>query len=553
MTRPIFLRLMLLFPVLLLVLNLAYSPLLPGLGDNHTADGIHPQEEAPAGTAPGLNIKLPVRVTRAITPVTPTIPGSGGTPITYVEDLQKENFTVLINGQATPVLDFAMRKRSLAASPESTASTAGRQLLLSFDASDYPGIPAAAVNYVVHHILAPSDRLWVRSPLHTYQIDPQFAKEEITNYIETVLQTDFRQWKESKTQSLENLNLTMAALEKKLDGKRVGMNSILLFINTYTYQWRKFDKEFLLSGLEQYPELVSFAAQKPGDTWAIHFQERDLLPMLNRYRRLASRLKTHIDKLPKNIAENVALIRSSLDKIEKSMLFADEFPLQELADVFLGANIEYNAVFFSSRNQEETTGETVSVIPGYEQILRTLSHQTGGLTLELDTGTPDPAAELDTVTRHVDVYYELAFGVGTEPGDKQIEIRVNPAGTETYYKRKFKKEELTWLKQWVEQELSLDGVTLEGRQLSFTVSGFSMNQNAGTQSGKGLVKIEIRVIDDTNTVVYGTANTLQPVEKTIKISLPLPEKIKGYYKLSITVRDLAGGKNREVNKYVKIN
>ena len=339
-----------------------------------------------------LYLKVPVRVIAK---------SDHNTGYQYVTHLNKEDFTLHINGQSRPIVDFSKKKRAIVdVSP-------GRQFVLSFDASGYGKPLVDAVSHFVHHILTPSDQLLVRSPFHTYQINPQFTKEDIVKYIKTNLERDALQWKENKKLALNNLSQLIENLEKKLDAKKGGIRSVLFFINHYTHQWRKFDKEFLLSSLEQYSEMASLLAQGGGEKWLIHFQERDLIPMLAKYQRIAAKLKKFVSKLPKGYEESAALIQGSLDKIEKSMLFAGDFPLEELLNVLLGGNISYNVVFFSGQSQENQPGVPVSISPGYEEILKDISRRTGGIFLRAKPTNPGLVQHLETISKHVDIYYEL--------------------------------------------------------------------------------------------------------------------------------------------------
>jgi hypothetical protein len=480
-----------------------------------------------------LFFKLPVRVISQKEPA-----GE------YLKDLNKNDFELLINGQKKPLKDFFQKKRSIAGIP------AERQFVLAFDAVDYGQPLADTVSHFVHQILTPSDQLLIRSPIHSYRINTESSKEEVIQYIKTILEKDMKQWKENKAASLDNLNKLIENLEKQLDAKIGGIRSVLFFINHYAYQWRKFDKGFLLANLEQYSDLTSLLAQKSGEKWLIHFQERDLIPMLARYQKIADRIKKYLSSLPKEYEDKVQLIHNTLDKIEKSMLFSEDFPMAELLDMLLGVNINYNVIFFSTQDQKTDSGDSIS--PGYEKILKDISRTTGGISI-ISTDT-NLVKHLEAITRHVDFYYELVFTFAGEPEDKNIEINVTP-GSSVFYKKKFRKEELAWLMDWVKGEIGLSGFALAGHQLSFTISGFKMNpiKNANGQPvPTGIIKVEIRLIDDKSATVYETGNTLRAKDKSFHVSLKLPSEFKGYFKLSITATDMIASQSCQLNEYVKI-
>ena len=480
-----------------------------------------------------LFFKLPVRVISKSEPV-----GE------YEKDLNKDDFELRINGEKKSLVDFFKKKRSIA------SITGERQFVLAFDAEDYGKPLADTVSHFVHQILTPTDQLLIRSPLHTYQINTESGREEVIQYIKTILEKDMNQWKENKTASLDNLNKLIENLEKKLDAKKGGIRSVMFFINHYANEWRKFDKGFLLANLEQYSDITSLLAQRSGEKWLIHFQERDLIPMLARYQKIAARIKKYLSSVPKEYEDKVPLIRSSLDKIEQSMLFSEDFPLEELLDILLGVNINYNVIFFSTQDQKTESGDSVS--PGYERILKDISRAAGGISI-ISSHT-NLVEHLEAIIQHVDFYYELVFTFAGEPEDKNIEINATPGST-VFYKKKFRKEELTWLKDWVTEKIGLSGFSLAGHQLSFTISGFKMNpvKNAdGQPVPTGTIKVEIRLIDDKSTTVYETGNTLKANDKSFNVSIKLPSEFNGYFKLSITAIDMVTNQSCQLNEYVKI-
>jgi hypothetical protein len=480
-----------------------------------------------------LFFKLPVRVISEKEPVSE-----------YAKDLNKNDFELSIDGEQKPVLEFFKKERSI-------AGTAGeRQFVLAFDAVDYGKPLADAVSHFVQQILTPSDQLLIRSPIQTYRIDTKSDKQEAIQYIKTILEKDIKQWKENKAAFLNNLNQSIENLEKKLDARKGGLRSVLFFINHYANEWRKFDKGFLLANLEQYADITSLLAQKSGEKWWIHFQERDLVPMLTRYRKIVPRIKKYLSSLPKEYQDKVSLIQGTMDKIERSMLFTEDFPMDDIMDILLGVNINYNVIFFSTQDQEADSENSVS--PGYEKILKDISRAAGGISIISAPG--NLVTPLETVGKHVDFYYELVFALPGEPGDKHIKINVT-TGSSAYYKKKFRKEELAWLMDWVKEEIGISGFALAGRQLSFTVSGFKMDsiKNADGQSvPTGIIKVGIRLIDEKSITVYETGNTMKSNDKSFKVSLGLPSKFSGYFKLSITAVDLVANQDCELNKYVKI-
>jgi hypothetical protein len=221
-----------------------------------------------------------------------------------------------------------------------------------------------------------------------------------------------------------------------------------------------------------------------------------------------------------------------------------------LLNILLGVNINYNVIFFSTQDRKTDSGNSVS--PGYEKILKDISRITGGISI-ISTQS-NLIKHLEAITQHVDFYYELVFTFAGEPEDKNIEINT-AAGSRAYYKKKFRKEELKWLMDWVKEEIGISGFSLEGHRVSFTLSGFKMNpikDANGQPVPTGIIKVEIRLIDSKSTTVNETGNTLRTKDKSFHVSIELPSKFKGYFKLSITATDMIANQSSQLNKYVKM-
>ena len=94
---------------------------------------------------------------------------------------------------------------------------------------------------------------------------------------------------------------------------------------------------------------------------------------------------------------------------------------------------------------------------------------------------------------------------------------------------------------------------LNGYNLKFKVSGFKIGKSKITAGQKtGFVRISVKLINDKSEVIYETANTLKSRENAIDISLNLPAKFAGYFKLTIETIDLISIRDAKIDKYIKL-
>jgi hypothetical protein len=489
----------------------------------------------PSPSQKELLLKVPVRVLMET-----------NTGWEYAKGLKADDFELYINGEKRSIVEFYSKNRSMQSTPQ------GRHFALSFDVTDYSQSLSDTISHFIHHILTPSDHLLVRSPVHIYKLNTTAGKKEIINYIETNLKKDILQYKDSKTAAIDNLHILIRSLEKKLDSKKIGIRSILLFISHYSNQWNNFYTYFLAGNLEKYSEIASRMSMedRKAEKWLIHFQEniRDITSILGQYQKISTKLKKYVSSKQNSVGDQAVLITDSLDKIEKSMHFSESSFGEELLNVLLGVNLNCNVVFF---NRQHNT------LPGYKQILRDISRKTGGISPD----TENLVKGMQEIKKHTDFYYELIFKFDGNVEDKNIRVTARaPLLNETtkthlYYKRRFKKDEFKYLLDWLtqaEKEISITGYSLENHRLSFIISGFKQNRANPQQPGPGHIRVDIRLINDQQETVYETGNTLKAADDSVSISLDLSSKFHGYFKLSITASDLISEKKFELKKYIKL-
>jgi hypothetical protein len=464
----------------------------------------------------------------------------------YAKDLKADDFELRIDEEKKPIVEFYNKNKSIQGIHQ------GRCFALSFDVTGYSRPLSGAISHFIHHVLTPSDHLLVRSPVHIYKLDTTAEKKEIITYIETNLKKDILQYKENKTTAINNLNLLIKNLEKKLDSKKIGARSILLFISHYSNQWNNFYPLLPAANLEKYQEIASRMSleDRKAEKWLIHFQEnnRDMASIAEQYQKIGGKIKKYVSSKHKSFGEQAASITHNLDKIEKSMRFSQGGPGQEMLDVLLGVNLNCSAVFFNPQH---------NTLPGYKKILQDISRQTGGISIDAE----NLVNALEAIKKHTDFYYELIFKFDGKPEDKNIRVTTrapllhDTAKTHVYYKKKFKKDEFNYLLDWLtqaEKEISITGYNLENHRLSFIISGFTRTRAHTQQPGPGHIKVDIRLINDRQETVYETGNTLKAADDSVSISLDLPSELNGYFKLSITAGDLISGKNFELKKYIKL-
>lgn len=455
----------------------------------------------------------------------------------FMAGLKAADFFLNINGQSRNIADFTALERSITTTPPTPGQ--GRTIALSFDVSNqYSGVSGGLIDGVTGFIsqhLTTNDTLLLRTPLDVYSFKGKKGKDRIIAHVQTILKNDLLQQKREKQAAIDRLNKLIRDTEQKLDRKKMGIRSAMLFANHFFEEWRQFYKRFLMANLEHFSGMTERTAGFKGDKWLIHFQERTTLPMWVNFQRIKKKLNGFAARMLKK-SSGGRILKETLEKIDRSMSFRGDFPMDELMNSLLGVNLGCNMVFLSG--SEGQAGET-GFSPDYETILSLIARRTGGTAVIAYENQLDQA--LEKVAAHKDYYYRLVFAFNGKAADKNLKIGVNRPGARAFYKKTFKAAEFQWLmKHLGNTEFKMDNYSLKGHTLGFTVYG------------SGVMEVEVRLIDSNGAAIYRTAKTLNSTGPSTAISLQLPQEHRGYFKLSVTVKDKRTQKTTGMNQYVKL-
>ena len=465
-------------------------------------------------------LKIPVRVAAA-----------GG----LEKNLEKKDFTLFINGEPREILEFFSKNRSI------NQSKSKRNFVLAFNFSDYGQSMTDAIFHFAKNILTGNDKLIVWSPLRkVYRINVSTNKQKVAADIEKIVKEDSSAYK-------KNLEITKRALDNLAMRIRMEPTEIQRFINSYSREFNNFKSRFLLSDVNRYDTIAAFLLAEQGDKWLINFQESQYIPSVSYFDSAKKRIRGYIANLTGPEASWAASLNSGLNAIEKSMMISETYPKEALLNLLLGLNINYNLIIFM--NMRKPTGFKTRT-PDYEGIFEDFAKKTGGISKH----TPNLIDGLNAIKKNVDYYYEVVFKYNGKVEDKEIKVKVTKPGAKIFYKNKFLINEIKALSDIINDPgVAITDYNLKGYNLKFKISGFNIDENEkSANKGSGIVRINIKLFDDKNELIFKTGKALKSEKESIDISLNLPAKYKGYFKMTVEAVDHFSGRNTELNKYIKL-
>jgi hypothetical protein len=465
-----------------------------------------------------------------------------------VDNLTKDDFNLRINGKKEEIVEFKKNNRSL------LKVNSPRHFVLAFNITDYYSQIADGISYFVKNILKQGDSLLVWSPVNMYQIFTNKDKKNIIETIEEIVKRDTLSYKKNITHPSETLDGIISQYYTDIrDNQRsetwaASKRTIAqFFLSNYSRELKSFKSRFILPNLIETRKVAALLSQQDGEKWIINFQEREIIPSLVRYRKVAEEITEIANSLTGNDMANATRMYTVLNIIEKTNLISESLPMKKIINSLLEANISYNAILFKSPRKAIKMGIGDSVAYDLDDTFKHISKLTGGVAVV----STNFSEGLDMIRKGNDIYYDLTFKINAGSGEKAVSVDLAKSNANTYYKQLFTKKEIESIFENLnEPGIKLTGIDLKEQVLKFSISDYKLGAPGNKQ--QGLIGILVELMDEKDTAVYKTRKILESQKKSIDVSLELPSKYKGYFKVRINAFDLITNKGIQLSKYEKL-
>jgi hypothetical protein len=289
------------------------------------------------------------------------------------------------------------------------------------------------------------------------------------------------------------------------------------------------------------PGVAALLAEEQGEKWLIGFMEREIIPTIADYKKRARQIRDTAALLSGSDNASATRMYTGLNMIDKLMLISEGLPMQKITDALLKENISYNAVLFKNQKKSTTMGDSIS--PDYEGIFKNFSKLTGGVTV-INSNLKEG---LDVIRKNSCVYYDLIYKFDGKLEDKDIKVNLSNPNANAYYKQSFAKSEI---EKMIEPKITLADFSLRQHILKFSISDFK--KGAPDSKDQGIIRILVELIDQQDTVVFKTQNTLKSDKKSFSISLKIPPNHKDRFKVRISAFDLISRRSTQLVENKKL-
>jgi hypothetical protein len=448
-----------------------------------------------------------------------------------VGGLKKNDFALYEDGEKSEINGFFEIHRRIA--PADKSQQQPRLYLLFFWVSN-PGADVEGVlNKFFSTIYREGDRVILATPLKTFELpSPQTAAETTAAFLE--------QWRqEAKNGVLKRIqfhNELNWIFEDFIKFKK--LNS---FISRYSMEIKGYQNRELLSDTTAFEAMARSLLPIKNDKFALVFFQHDSLPLLDVAKVSDQCLMNGFSN------ETITVVEDQINEIErqvKTFLNFDSFS-QKIKSLFIQANTQFHLLFLSSDKSDgpidvsskNPSTKNEAVFSNWEQVMREVSKNTGGLMLDGD----QMVAALDQVASFEDIYYHITYvprGQGAKK--RKIDIRVDQPGMKVIYGRTLEMNELPLVK--------IAEISATSQLIRLTVADFYSFAKNGVPTGS------------VNVYVTGKPAGKEPPrllisqasETTGTIEMPFAFPQPGNWDLEVRVVDQITGRQDEKKAQVEI-
>jgi hypothetical protein len=449
-------------------------------------------------------------------------------------ELKKDDFNLFINDSQREIIDLIKRKKSLGIKPD-----LGRDFIFSFYLTEYGRNVEDGISYLITEILDTSDSLYILSPRKFYKIKVTKNKERMRMALEELLRKDCKEFKKDRISAENKLINEINALKMNFSADMFGVSrnfnqrryvKTSHFLNSFLDEFLDFKNRYLFPNISNYQQVIEPMVMREGERWWIHFHQNETLELFPKLKDIIKQMNSYISDEEDSNQTLAQVLKRNLSRLEKHMLMSDSFPAARLLNTFVGNDISYNVVFFKSSKNKKSRAE-YSAFSGLEDILREISSASGGKTVN----SANSEQGVKEIEKHLDQYYQIIYNWDGKIEGKKIRVSVDKRKINLSYNDNIRKEKVkSSVRFFSKEKHKINIVSIDNNILTFSISSFE-SEKAGKY---GLLKIRVELFDEQNADIHKNENTLRASKKKVTISIPIPAKLRGEFRLVITVCDL---------------
>ena len=512
-------------------------------------------EEVIAEKVKVVNVEVPVRVFAAGKPVT---------------DLNKEDFTILEDGKRQDINGFQIIRKKIAAPAETGAEVKpaepSRYFVLVFRTYNFNDSLRKGLAYTFDKILRPQDRLLAFVNDFSQEYASLEDKEKVLLEIEQNLQDQCKILHDNMFAKLKEIDECVKSMRwEPRDGELPAIPGwespaapVWEFLRRYLELLREYKRQFLTQSVDRYYFFSRYLEKVGGEKWVIQFCQKEMLPRLKESSDIMRHIYDSISafeaatspgqmqdmsptdfQLVKELPAYAIQLTQMLRDIELEANTGVGFPSEDVSKLFYKVNATFHSLLINTDIDTRSFDLEYKQISadGLEQSLRELSAKTGGTVIS----STNVESSLAKLAEKEDSCYMLTYAPRGEVIGK-IRVIVERKGCTVLYDDN---QRADYIDKYLEKmagaksEVKIEGLSLAGKRLSLTLSGYTLAKLKDEITG--FIGVHIRVKNDKRKDVYNGNKIYKAGSPSFGLSLDFPNLEPGRYDVVVDVIDQVGG------------
>jgi hypothetical protein len=483
-----------------------------------------------------------------------------------VGGLKKADFLIFENGNSKPIQGFNEYRRcikisdiTLDAKVQKT-NFSPRLFVLIFRLTDFHLDMEKGIDFLFEKIMREQDHIMIL-------VNNTFIPEKTVWNMEEEKENLKKLVRKESILAKQQLNKVLLDVEEilSLSGKRMSslnMGGKVDPLNQYKNYFQDllnyflfYKKNYLLPDLDAFYNFAKYLEKIKLEKWVIDFYQ------LERFPKFKIKNRQYINQLidqamsdsGNETGQRIAmamLVQRLMNRVEKEMNMADDFPVREISSLFFKVNATFHSIFMRANDIAVSEDfEYKRIASDLENSLREITKKTGGELI----ASNNLETSLQKIASKEDIFYILTY----TPQEKQkkkrkIQVRLKDKSYELIYDNNiipdFYKNFLH--KKRVEfPDIKITKFRFEHSVISFFIENFKTMNNNGRFVGK--VEIHIQIIDGNKNVVLDQSKMVLSKEKEIMISIRLNQLERVKYFIFLSVKDLITNKTDNITKIIQ--
>lgn len=473
-----------------------------------------------------------------------------------IDNLTRENFKLYEEMKLQTINGFKKKRKKIGL--QDTSPSLSRCFVLVFHLNEYSEQIQEGLTHFLNNLLREKDQLLIIANDKTLFYNDLRDKEKIFPTIDRVLREESKQTRERMYNELKENETFMNKIRTRASRESVRdyinnyksgihlhyyMKYIKFSIEQYINALSEYKKKYIVPKIDEYYKISELIKKIKKEKWMINFQQIGAIPELKKSNR-AFILKLVTDLENSVMGDELLysrLFKKSLDNIDDLFNNITGIPIDEISKLFYKVDVTFNAILVPTDTGTLSKNKKYQgICTNIEESLGAAAFNTGGNFIMSN----NIKNALETIKEKEDLYYLLTYTPKNPEKIGKIRVEVNNKKYKVLYKNNYGENFFNRYKKKETSEtpsIQLKDLSFNKNKFSMIITNFQMKKGQNGETGKIIVRIRIRDLQDNN-IQFDQSRTMLPQEDVVTISLNFPRLKKGNYDFIVDAGDLISGK-----------